>query len=104
MLTLLIVAVVMDCNKNQQPAVSSDKEDSYFTIDLSKPEDIFDMQSTTTPTLKSLESQLILVIKPPPKLSELPVTYHKAHLIDDNDNKKHFQCDQCKRFLLILPT
>jgi len=91
------VAVVMGCDRNQQPAVSSDKEDSYFTIDLSKPEDIFDMQSATTPTLKSLESQLILVIKPPPKLSELPVTYHKVHMIDDKDNKKYFQCDQCKK-------
>jgi len=93
----------MDCDiKNQQSPISSEKENSYLNIDLSKPEEIFDFSALTS-TLKSLESQPILTVKPPPKLSALPVTYHTVHLIDDkdgNNNKKHFQCDQCNKMFI----
>jgi len=61
------------------------------------------MQPVTTQTVKSLESQLIFTIKPLPKLSELPVTYHTVHVIDDKDGnniKKHFQCDQCNKIFV----
>ena len=91
----------MDCDKNQQ---STEKEDSYLNIDLSKPEDIFDfsVQPVSTSTLKSQESQLILAIKPPPKLSELQITFHVVHVIDDKDStdKKHFQCDHCNKIFV----
>jgi len=86
----------MGCDINQQSPVSSEEGNSYLKIDLSKPEEIFDFSAPTS----TLECRLTITIKPPPKLSELPVTYHTVHVIDDkdsNNNKKHFQCDQCNK-------
>ncbi|XP_065886906.1 DNA-binding protein Ikaros-like isoform X1 [Dysidea avara] len=99
---------VMDCDKNQLSTMSSEKEDCYLNIDLTKPEDIFDFsaRSIPKPTSRSLESQLILVIKPPPKLSELTASYNKVQVINDQDgsgNERRFQCNQCKKTFIHLP-